>query len=520
MRISFSSEIFSTLRTIDARARAVDTPVHQAVIDAMPDVDWTPQSLSASQIVLSRPNGYTLTLQGSGISPVSSVDALFDAIDDGIATGAFSSLLLRQGNTELVRLDFAGSGWTLRSDTLSLALTGQVPTTLQQILDLAEADDMSWQNPQALANLLNTYALTGLTLRDGSEVLFGLQVAASAMTLQLPGMTGTLPGTYPTRLGDLLQKIGDAQDAAGWFGNWGEILLYDEFNAGALTFRNDQGNVVMRVAEDGSQNDRFFLIDNGQNLEVPAELLTGDRLDSLISGDMVLRVGTAGADQITATVKTAVVHAGNGNDTITTGKGHDVILGGNGNDLVRSGAGNDTVFGGAGRDRIEGAAGRDLLDGGGGNDTLDGGGGNDTQIGGAGNDLLNGGAGNDLQDGGAGRDLLAGGGGRDTLIGGGGNDTLDGGKGNDILTGGKGADTFVFKKGYGLDRITDFSVGHKDRVELSSNLWTGTLSVAEVIEQYGTTVGSDVGLLFSAKDLLIFEGITDLDAIAGNIDIL
>jgi Ca2+-binding RTX toxin-like protein len=45
--------------------------------------------------------------------------------------------------------------------------------------------------------------------------------------------------------------------------------------------------------------------------------------------------------------------------------------------------------------------------------------------------------------------------GNDTLLGGAGNDTLDGGRGNDLLRGGSQHDTYLFKKGYGKDIITD-----------------------------------------------------------------
>jgi Ca2+-binding RTX toxin-like protein len=194
-----------------------------------------------------------------------------------------------------------------------------------------------------------------------------------------------------------------------------------------------------------------------------------------------------------------------------TGNKDDVAFGLAGNDTITGGRGNDRLYGGADNDRLEGGAGTDLLVGGAGADTLLGGGGNDTLRGAAGTDVLNGGSGNDR---------LEGGGGADRLIGGKGRDRLDGGKGNDILTGGKGADTFVFKKGYGTDTITDFSRKQGDQLELSSKLWKGSLNVDEVIDRFATMIDGDAALRFSKKNVLIFEGITDLDTIAGNIDIL
>ena len=580
MRIEFSSELFAALRHLQARTEVLDTPRHQAAIDAMPDVQWSAQSIGASQIVLSRPGGYTLTLQGSGISPVSSLDALFQAIDSGVATGAFSSITLRQGNTVLAQLGLAANGWTLTSDTLSLAVTGAVPTSLQQLIAIMQAEAMSWQNPQALANLLNTYALTGLTLRDAGEVLFGLSMAAQAVTLQLPGLTGTLDGVFPTRLGDLLEKIANAQDAAGWFGNWGEILLYDEFQAGALTFRNAQGAVVLRMTETDQPGDTYVLIDGGQNLEVFAELVTPDVLAALIDGDMTFVAGTAGPDRLTLLAQPAFVHGGTGNDTITTGTGDDVIIGWQGDDFIISGAGNDTVYGGSGNDTVWSGPGDDLvLSGSGnnefwtgaGNDTLFGGNGNDTLGGGAGDDYISarnggvnqlwggdgrdtlytsdngdmagGGGGDDLVYGGAGADMLIGGLGNDTVhgyggndalylsigndmgYGGAGNDTIFAGAGFDQLWGGAGADQFEFYRNFGWNRVEDFSAADGDVLGLGRWMWTGThgpLTAAQVVQTFGrVTSGGDAVLEFaSAGTTVVVVGLGSLDGLADSIVIL
>lgn len=116
--------------------------------------------------------------------------------------------------------------------------------------------------------------------------------------------------------------------------------------------------------------------------------------------------------------------------------------------------------GGSGKDRLTGGAGDDLLLGRKGNDVLTGNGGNDSLQGGAGNDILRGGSGNDRLLGQAGADRIAGGAGKDVLT---------GGAGNDTLTGGSGADTFVFRKGDGKDRITDFNPD-QDRLLISRTL--------------------------------------------------
>ena len=78
--------------------------------------------------------------------------------------------------------------------------------------------------------------------------------------------------------------------------------------------------------------------------------------------------------------------------------------------------------------------------------------------GGGGRDVLNGGKDDDVLLGQGGRDRVQGGAGSDTLSGGSARDALIGGRGADLLTGGGGADTFRFKRGEGVDEITDFNV--------------------------------------------------------------
>lgn len=100
--------------------------------------------------------------------------------------------------------------------------------------------------------------------------------------------------------------------------------------------------------------------------------------------------------------------------------------------------------GGNGPDRLIGTYAADRLQGDGGDDVIDGGWGDDVVAGGAGNDMLSGGRGNDQ---------LLGDDGDDRLFGDAGDDTLEGGAGNDELWGGQGRNTFVFRQGFGKDKI-------------------------------------------------------------------
>jgi len=159
----------------------------------------------------------------------------------------------------------------------------------------------------------------------------------------------------------------------------------------------------------------------------------------------------------------ATAYGGAGDDTLKASRGGGVYWGDDGNDTLTSeeasgafagvgdefhgGAGNDTLRGWEGVDRLYGDSGDDLLEGGMDGDTLEGGDGHDTLEGGDGDDSLNGGGGVDGLWGGADDDLLLGGEGDDLLEGETGDDWLIGNAGDDTLSGGAGEDVLVGDEG-------------------------------------------------------------------------
>jgi Ca2+-binding RTX toxin-like protein len=170
--------------------------------------------------------------------------------------------------------------------------------------------------------------------------------------------------------------------------------------------------------------------------------------------------------------------------------GNDRVNGSSlGDDLTLvPGAGNDTVYGMGGNDSINGGTGNDTLIGGSGADTLIGGGGIDTvsyatSVKGVSVNLFTaiytrGDAAGDVL---TGIRNLTGSNGADILTGNAKNNTITGGKGNDVLAGGGGADTFVFKAGFGHDRIAGFVDANgaaDDRLQLTHGEYTTLMSAA------------------------------------------
>lgn len=93
-----------------------------------------------------------------------------------------------------------------------------------------------------------------------------------------------------------------------------------------------------------------------------------------------------------------------------------------------------------------------------------------------------------------------------TLVGGAGNDILRGGAGADVLTGGVGRDTFVFARGDGADRITDFVSG-TDRLMFQG---VDAASLKAVAATVGGVAGLQVSYGPNTTDTVFLAGVSTL----------
>lgn len=166
-----------------------------------------------------------------------------------------------------------------------------------------------------------------------------------------------------------------------------------------------------------------------------------------------------------------------GANTLDGGAGDDSVSGLGGDDLLADLQGADSLSGGAGNDRLQTYTGRHWLRGDAGDDTVQGGDGFDDAHGNQGADSITAGAG---------ADWLRGGQGNDVLSGGDGDDFLAGDRGDDTVTGGAGADVFHVFADAGVDRVTDFSIGQSDRVQvLAGQAYAASQVGADVVVAVG-----------------------------------
>jgi 2',3'-cyclic-nucleotide 2'-phosphodiesterase (5'-nucleotidase family) len=327
-----------------------------------------------------------------------------------------------------------------------------------------------------------------------------------------------------------------------------------------LVIRNDQGEIVDRIVENGVlQGDASrlikvvtlsFLADNGDAYPFLPYTVAGSRMDLLNNADLTdgratfaikgseqdalaeflaakhstsasafssldfgpnldmriqnLAVRSDTAANAVLTLPGMVIFGNDGNEVIGSGNGDDTIDGGLGNDMIGAFAGNDSILGGSGSDSFDGGDGADTGLGDIGNDILQGGNGNDSLFGGDDADRLDGGTGTDTLSGDAGSDTLNGGDGADRLDGGTGNDSLSGGIGADTLIGGAGDDRFLFNELQ--DLIIETSGGGADTIIASVSMSNidhiEALQIASGIS--GITITGGAG-----DDMLIGNGLAN-----------
>lgn len=184
----------------------------------------------------------------------------------------------------------------------------------------------------------------------------------------------------------------------------------------------------------------------------------------------------------------------------------NTLQGSAGEDIIRGEGGNDALEGMDGQDLLRGGAGADRILSGEGNDTAYGGSGNDYIRGDNGNDRIFAGSGDDIVRGGRNDDTLLGATGDDIIYGGSGDDRLNGQGGNDRLIGSSGTDEFVFRAGYGTDRILDFE-NNIDKIDLTSWGFTDKSDVMALAKQSGsvTVIKFDTGDILRLRDTQLNE---------------
>ncbi|WP_419827084.1 calcium-binding protein [Sphingomonas sp.] len=327
-----------------------------------------------------------------------------------------------------------------------------------------------------------------------------------------------------------------------------------------LSYAGSSAGVTVDIAAGAAAGgdaagDRFAEFENLRGSSF-ADTLGGDGGANILFGD-------AGDDVLDGQGGNDLIEGGAGADRLAGGAGIDTLaykgdIAGVSIDLVAKAAsggdaagdvfsGFENVIGGAGADRLIGDSHGNSLVGNAGDDTILAGAGNDYVDGGRGSNVLSGGSGIDRLSYSSARnavsinlatgsgnhsdgsdtvsqfenlvgsrfgDYLIGDNGSNLIDGLGGDDQLDGRKGDDVLTGGDGRDSFLFRTGYGHDRIADFSVGAGGE-QIRLVLGPAYDSYREVMAAAHVSRGDTV-FDFGGGDTLTLTGVTPAQLSAGN----
>ncbi len=369
------------------------------------------------------------------------------------------------------------------------------------------------------------------------------------------GDTDTFISIEDIRASVFDDKIVGNDSENGFWGADGDDVI--EAKGGDDRLVGSQGNDILNGGN-GWDIVRYDFDDYyGATMGINIDLSAGTGTDAFGDTDTFI-----GIEEVWGSVFNDKITGDNGNNWLWGDNGKDILKGLGGNDQLFGENGNDKLYGGGGGDSLFGQSGNDKMFGGAGDDELMGWKGKDTFNGGAGWDVANynmddhggnginvnlgtkkgtdtfgnkdklisieevwgsvlddkitgnnsknafwGGDGNDVIKGKGAFDSLSGADGNDKLYGGNGNDDFWGGAGKDKIWGGSGKDNLVFRQGYDEDIFKDFQ-NNKDTIKLDSNLWTGTKSANQVLNQFGTQNGSDFVLDFGGGDILTIQNIT------------
>lgn len=286
---------------------------------------------------------YELRVSGVGIKPVKTLDGLWAAINNGLATGELNQVQILRDGAAVLDLTLDAGGYVLSSGAQSVHLNGQLPLTFTQfydlgglLVDLTGIQYLTNVTRNELFTKLGSYGVTGLSVMNGADTMFGFQLLADRASLTLNGVTVALDGTFPGDLGEevkLLWQMWRQLAKTGMI----DVTLLDNFDVTALSVTGPAGQVLASMANPLDGTSPVWRMD-GRTMD---EVVVGNLWDDRING-------AAGA------VASAVAGLG-GNDWLNGGSSRDMLFGG---------TGGDRLFGGLGADRLNGGAGRDVLNGG------------------------------------------------------------------------------------------------------------------------------------------------------------
>jgi Ca2+-binding RTX toxin-like protein len=366
-------------------------------IDAIPDLSaGTVTQLSATRVELTSTTmfgTYTMSLTGSGLSPVSSLQDLLTAIDQGVATGAFSRIEFtgpaHMGGTPVVlmALDTTATGYTLTSGNQTMVITGSLPSSMAELFQWADAydqlarfDTLTAAERSQLSSFLDGQQVSALQLTDNGETVLGITASSTQVSLSFDGYTLTINGAFPGNLGQLLDLALQVDQLTTFPNDLTSLTQLTHLGINSITVTGPDNstllNLVGPITDEASTQIQNMTV-NGipvvQNGVYLYDVMAGE--DGFDPSQPWLPqhqdILDHSAEFPFSNTNKALIFGLGGQDQITGSNGDDIIIGGSGGDDIFGLAGNDSIrVGSAGNNSFGSLWGNSIITGMG-NDTVD-----------------------------------------------------------------------------------------------------------------------------------------------------
>ncbi len=219
---------------------------------------------------------FHFALAGTGFSPVSTVDALMQAIMDGVATGAFSTFTVRLNTTAIATFTFGATGYTYVSGLDRATVQGTLPTDFPSMIELigllSEAnpetiDAMTAQERSDYFAALGDFGVTGLQVQTSSsgslQTVFDLQITEDSITLSNAMVTMTLAGSFPVDFGQVAAIAYDIWATALASGGAVDLTTVEGLAIDSFTIADADGTVLLNGVGPVTGNDAFDVVMTG-----------------------------------------------------------------------------------------------------------------------------------------------------------------------------------------------------------------------------------------------------------------
>lgn len=349
------------------------------------DGSLSPTSLTATKFVFEGDIGaydFRVTVSGSGISPVGSLEQLEAAFEAGLATGQFDKIVVRGSKaptsvgeswipaSNFLTFNLKASGYTLTSGNVKVSIDGTLPSSMNDFFDiiglaeqLGQYDSLTQTQKNALIQDLNDFDFDGIGLEVDGQTVFELSFSSTKLSLELMGYTLSIVGTnFPDDLGDgleLLMDIGEAIDGDN-------SVDLSNLSGAAITrviMTNPDGDNVLRTIGTFGDSDLVTLdVINIDGVRVPDPVVGGES-ENFVSSSLEPGSVFVPGDVLNGTNKRDFIYGVSGNDTLNGHAGRDTLFGGSGNDRLDGGNGDDVLNPGSNLsgDTVLGSKGSDTI---------------------------------------------------------------------------------------------------------------------------------------------------------------